>query len=435
MQENNQLNVIVRPAIDEGKLIKEKENKSQENTLINPFIVTGSQKPKKDLFAISYHRDEQKENEIIQRKKIDLSPIPLSLRKYQTLLPKENSTKEKNQKETRDNSDFDIDIMSESSGFNKIQKEKEFDINNLKINLGKPKNENEDEIDEINLSNDDSEENKENSLSKNSIIDLTEGQDEENLNEINEELSEKEKEKDKDFTPGEKKKKKIQKSRFLRGHCPFNFFEKEKCKNIDFKKINIRTYISEISAQWKVMTDEEKQPYVKLSEEFKKKFLANNNIDEEDLPKLSIKKRKRKKKNINKNTNLNVGYKNIKKEGENIINNNNSLDNFSIYTTNKYVKKKMNNMNNINNNNINDKNNLENKFTENESSSGVQQTVEKSENEKKENNNDININIFNDICDKFKALKCISESEINIYMKTILLPFVLKSLEFLNGIN
>ena len=430
MQENNQQNLLIQPAMEEGNLIKEKEknSKSLGNTLINPFMVKDSPKIKKDLFTISLHRDEQKENEIIQRKKIDLSPVPLSLRKIQSLLPKENSKEKNNQKETRDNSDFDIDIMSESSGFNKIQKEKEFDINNLTINLGKPRNEDEDNIDEINLSNDDSEENKENSLSNNSIIDLTEGQNEivQNEDNSNDELNEK----DKDFTPGEKKKKKIHKSRFLRGHCPFNFFEKEKCKNMDFKKINIRTYISQISAQWKLMSDKEKEPYVKLSEEFKKKFLANNNIDEDDIPKLINKKRKRKKKNINSNTKLNLGYKNIKKEGENIINNNN-LDNFSIYTTSKYIKKKGNN---INNKNISEKNNIENKFAENESSSGVQQTVEKSENEKKENNNN-ELNIFNDICDKFKALKCISENEINEYIKTILLPFVLKSLEFLNGIN
>ena len=430
MQENNQQNLLIQPAMEEGNLIKEKEKNSLSlgNTLINPFMVKDSPKLKKDLFTISLHRDEQKENEIIQRKKIDLSPVPLSLRKIQSLLPKENSKEKNNQKETRDNSDFDIDIMSESSGFNKIQKEKEFDINNLTINLGKPRNEDEDNIDEINLSNDDSEENKENSLSNNSIIDLTEGQNEivQNEENSNDELNEK----DKDFTPGEKKKKKIHKSRFLRGHCPFNFFEKEKCKNMDFKKINIRTYISQISAQWKLMSDKEKEPYVKLSEEFKKKFLANNNIDEDDIPKLINKKRKRKKKNINSNTKLNLGYKNIKKEGENIINNNN-LDNFSIYTTSKYIKKKGNN---ITNKNISEKNNIENKFAENESSSGVQQTVEKSENEKKENNNN-ELNIFNDICDKFKALKCISENEINEYIKTILLPFVLKSLEFLNGIN
>ena len=431
MQEENKQNVLIHPAMDEGDLIKEKENNplSLGQTLINPFMVKDPPKLKKDLFSVSFHRDEQKENEIIQRKKIDLSPVPLSLRKIQSLLPKENSSKEKNnQKDTRDNSDFDIDIMSESSGFNKIQKEKEFDINNLKINLGRPKNEDEDNIDEINLSNDDSEENKENSLSNNSIIDLTEGQNELIQNEENskDELNEK----DKDFTPGEKKKKKIHKSRFLRGHCPFNFFEKEKCKNMDFKKINIRTYISQISAQWKLMSDKEKEPYVKLSEEFKKKFLSNNNIDEDEIPKLINKKRKRKKKNINSSTNLNLGYNNIKKEGENIINNNNSLDNFSIYTTNKYIKKRNNNINN----NIKEKNNIENKYGENESSSGVQQTVEKSENEKKENNNN-ELNIFNDICDKFKALKCISENEINEYIKTILLPFVLKSLEFLNGIN
>ena len=84
--------------------------------------------------------------------------------------------------------------------------------------------------------------------------------------------------------------KKNNKRKYLRGHCPFNFFEKEKCKNMDFKKVNVRSYISEISAQWKIMTDEEKAPYVKLSEDFKKKVMETNNLDDLEEMRLSNKK-------------------------------------------------------------------------------------------------------------------------------------------------
>ena len=78
---------------------------------------------------------------------------------------------------------------------------------------------------------------------------------------------------DKEYSLSESLRYNVPKNRFLRGHCPFNFFEKEKCKNVDFKKVNVRIYISNISAQWEKMSDKEKEPYVKLSEEFKKIIL------------------------------------------------------------------------------------------------------------------------------------------------------------------
>ena len=80
---------------------------------------------------------------------------------------------------------------------------------------------------------------------------------------------------DKEYSLSESLRYSVPKNRFLRGHCPFNFFEKEKCKNVDFKKVNVRTYISNISAQWKKMSDKEKEPCVKLSEEYKKNYLAS----------------------------------------------------------------------------------------------------------------------------------------------------------------
>ena len=83
---------------------------------------------------------------------------------------------------------------------------------------------------------------------------------------------------DKEYSLSESLRYNVPKNRFLRGHCPFNFFEKEKCKNVDFKKVNVRTYISNISAQWKKMSDKEKEPYVELSGEFKKNYLDQISI-------------------------------------------------------------------------------------------------------------------------------------------------------------
>lgn len=78
------------------------------------------------------------------------------------------------------------------------------------------------------------------------------------------------------------------KSQFLQGYNPFIFYEKEKCYNIDFSKINARDYIKEIAYQWKKMTEEEKEPYVKLAIDFKKNSTA---VPEEE--RMLNKKRKR----------------------------------------------------------------------------------------------------------------------------------------------
>ena len=80
------------------------------------------------------------------------------------------------------------------------------------------------------------------------------------------------------------------KSQFLQGYNPFIFYEKEKCFNIDFSKVNARDYIKEIAYQWKTMTDEEKEPYVKLAIDFKKN--SANMIEERMLNK------KRKRNNV-----------------------------------------------------------------------------------------------------------------------------------------
>ena len=104
-----------------------------------------------------------------------------------------------------------------------------------------------------------------------------------------------------------KKKKFIKpKSQYLQGYNPFIFYEKEKCYNIDFSKVNARDYIKEIAYQWKTMTDEEKEPYVKLAIDFKKNSTI---IPEEE--KMLNKKRKR---NIEKDANKKKKKKAKKKE-------------------------------------------------------------------------------------------------------------------------
>ena len=433
MTEKIQTNIIESKLIDETHSINKSENNENKISLIRPCLE--SPKEKKGLFILQKEPQpqEKKENaqkQIIQLKKqINLSPFqfhfPLKL--SQNLESKE---KESIQKESKENSDFEIDVMTESWGLNKLEKmEKELDASTenekLKIDLNNKKKEKEKDnvIEEINIANEEIDEDI--SISKNSIIDITEmrGSDIEKDEQTN---------KDKDYSFNESVQKVYDKNKYLRGHCPFNFFEKEKCKNVDFKKVNVRSYISAISAQWKVMTDKEKEPYVKLSEEFKRKILASNNLDDLEEIRLSNKKRKRRQRIANKgnknsnNNNINTINKQEPKIINNNINfNNNKIENFSVYTTNKYMKNKAN-TNKI----MNETNSNENKSIENESSSYVQQTLDKSENEKKENSN-----ILDDISEKYKIIKRASKTKTNEYIKSVLIPFVVKSLEFLDSLR
>ena len=432
MTEKIQTNIIEPKLIDETYSINKSENNENKISLIRPCLE--SPKEKKGLFILQKEPQpqEKKENapkQIIQLKKqINLSPFqfhfPLKL--SQNL---ENKEKESIQKDSKENSDFEIDVMTESWGLNKLEKmEKELDASTendkLKIDLNNKKKEKEKDnvIEEINIANEENDEDI--SISKNSIIDITEmrGSDVEKDEQTN---------KDKDYSFSESVQKVYDKNKYLRGHCPFNFFEKEKCKNVDFKKVNVRSYISAISAQWKVMTDKEKEPYVKLSEEFKRKILASNNLDDLEEIRLSNKKRKRKQRIANKgNKNNNNNTNSTSKEEPKIINNNinfnnNKIENFSVYTTNKYMKNKANH-----NKIMNETNSNENKSIENESSSYVQQTIDKSENDKKENSN-----ILDDISEKYKIIKRASKTKTNEYIKSVLIPFVVKSLEFLDSLR
>lgn len=86
-----------------------------------------------------------------------------------------------------------------------------------------------------------------------------------------------------------KKQSKKTNNPYVHGYYPFIFYEKQKCKENDFSKISVKDYIKQISNQWKKMSEEEKEPYVKLALEYKRN-VSNKPIIEKQL--LS-KKRKR----------------------------------------------------------------------------------------------------------------------------------------------
>ena len=96
---------------------------------------------------------------------------------------------------------------------------------------------------------------------------------------------------------GRKKKENFAKSdgkeklSILRGYNPFVFYEKEKFKGINFKEINQREYVRQISAQWRKMSEKEKEPYLKMAVDF-----TNNVIQNGDEALMAKKRKKTKKK-------------------------------------------------------------------------------------------------------------------------------------------
>ena len=95
------------------------------------------------------------------------------------------------------------------------------------------------------------------------------------------------------------KKKKVgkrdgEKPCIIRGYGPFNFFEKEKFKGYIPTGISHRDYVRQISAEWRKMNKNEKEPYLKMAVEFAKNVTQNG----EEM--LLSKKRKRTNKKYNK---------------------------------------------------------------------------------------------------------------------------------------
>ena len=167
------------------------------------------------------------------------------------------------------------------------------------------------------------------------------------------------------------------------------------------------------------MTDKEKEPYVKLSEEFKKNFLANKNSDDSEEKILSKKRRKKRRtiiEDINNKTEINYKLNNntLNKKNNNINLNKNPTESFSKYTTNNFAKEKVENklfekkkIIDPQNNNI-------------EKNEGVKKEEDKKEKIKKNENNKIMIN--KDSLDKM-----------NEYLNSVLIPFVVKSFDFIKS--
>ena len=56
----------------------------------------------------------------------------------------------------------------------------------------------------------------------------------------------------------------------FRGYSPFSFYEKERFKGHNNKKIKQRDFVKQISMEWKNMSEEEKEPYIQQFLDFKK---------------------------------------------------------------------------------------------------------------------------------------------------------------------
>ena len=77
------------------------------------------------------------------------------------------------------------------------------------------------------------------------------------------------------------------KKKYVKGYTPFILFEKEKCKDVNFKEVKACDFIKLLSFQWRTMTDDDREPYIKKALEIKKNFIS------EPVPNLINKKRKR----------------------------------------------------------------------------------------------------------------------------------------------
>jgi len=193
--------------------------------------------------------------------------------------------------------------------------------------------------------------------------------------------------KNKEMNKKEKKKKKDQKAttkgnpQYVPGYNPFVFYEKVKFKEVDFKKVEQRQYVKDISLKWRNMTDEEKKPYVQMALDYKETHPIGEKKD------LTKKKRKR-------------GKSSDLSQEEN-DDNNNSKDKKS-----ESKKKKKNSSSSKKNGKIKEKVDSDDKKKRNKSEI-------KDEKKKKEIQPTVS-----------------SDKEVNSYVNSILVPFVESSYDF-----
>ena len=197
--------------------------------------------------------------------------------------------------------------------------------------------------------------------------------------------------------------------------------------------MNIREYVSALSSLWKKMSDKEKEPYIKLSEEYKQNLITNNissssSQESEDQKLLTRKRRRRRRRRRFERNNSNDEETKENKALNNQIDITDKSKGIkgeyctTVYTTNKYTKKKMMESNYY----MREKPTSVNKISYDLSQSSEEKENKIEENKVEENKKEENkmILIKDDSIDKF-----------NEFLNSTLIPFVVKSFDFLKTIS
>ena len=373
-------NHLVQKAIDETVIIKEAEiirTEPEENFTVK-YNYIEEPKNEKEKEKEKDNKLNKSQNIIETTSEIKIAPKNIDIKEKDK--DKKEEKKEENEKESYD---YEIDILSDSSSLKK---------NNNTNNKQESEN----------------------------VIDVSEDK---NSTES----------KDEEKNDKEESSKEPKKDKFISGYCPFNFFEKEKCKNINFKEVNIREYVSALSSLWKKMSDKEKEPYIKLSEEYKQNLITNNissssSQESEEQKMLTRKRRRRRRRRRFERNNSNDEET---KENKALNNQMDITDKSkgikgeyctTVYTTNKYIKKKMMESNYY----MREKPTSVNKISYDLSQSSEEKENKIEENKVEENKKEENklILIKDDSIDKF-----------NEFLNSTLIPFVVKSFDFLKTIS
>ena len=202
----------------------------------------------------------------------------------------------------------------------------------------------------------------------------------------------------------------------------FNIFEKEKCKNVNFKEIDLRQYISGISKIWRSMDDKKKEKYVKMSNEAKEEYEKTLSGEELKIFKALNNKRKKsystKKTKKIKNFSLNklkkLKPRKAKKEIEVLTLDEDSdvkMDSVDLCETTFYKKDKNKNKQNQKNK----KEKIKNDFDE------AKEDEESSINNIKNNQNILQMK------DEMRP------ETFNLYLNSVLMPFIADSYQFLKN--